>query len=149
MNCINDDRHQGRGLKAVGARSAIPEDAFEWRDEGPLRRTILSLGLAALVVLVWPATALAATDPGLRTAGSLAVLAGTPNITSAGSSWISGEVGISPGCAVTGFPPGASGVQHNGMGDEPADRGSDDSVRPVAAATSTLSNHRRKTASEV
>jgi hypothetical protein len=77
-----------------------------------MRRSLLSLGLAALVVLVWPATALAATDPGLRTAGSFAVLSGTPNITNTGSSWISGQVGISPGCAVTGFPPATSGAQH-------------------------------------
>jgi hypothetical protein len=77
-----------------------------------MRRTIMSVSLAALVVLIWPATALAATDPGLRTAGQFAVLAGTPNITNTGPTWISGEVGISPGCAVTGFPPGVSGAQH-------------------------------------
>ncbi len=77
-----------------------------------MRRSVMSLGLAALVVLIWPATALAATDPGLRTAGNFAVLSGTPNITNTGPSWISGEVGISPGAAVTGFPPGTSGVMH-------------------------------------
>jgi Ice-binding-like len=77
-----------------------------------MRRSVLSLGLAALVVLVWPATALAATDPGLRTAGNFAVLSGTPNITNTGPTWISGQVGISPGCAVTGFPPATSGPQH-------------------------------------
>ncbi len=77
-----------------------------------MRRSVMSLGLAALVVLIWPATALAATDPGLKTAGNFAVLSGTPNITNTGPSWISGELGISPGSAVTGFPPGTSGVQH-------------------------------------
>ena len=77
-----------------------------------MRRSVLSVSLAALVILIWPATAFAATDPGLRTAGNFAVLAGTPNITNTGPTWISGEVGISPGCAVTGFPPGVSGVQH-------------------------------------
>lgn len=77
-----------------------------------MRRTILSVSLAALVVLIWPATALAATDPGLRTAGNFAVLSGTPNIANTGSTWISGQVGISPGCAVTGFPPAVSGAQH-------------------------------------
>jgi hypothetical protein len=72
----------------------------------------MSFGLAALVVLIWPATALAATNPGLGTAGNFAVLSGTPNITNTGPSWITGQVGIDPGCAVTGFPPGTSGVQH-------------------------------------
>jgi hypothetical protein len=77
-----------------------------------MRRSLISVSLAALVVLIWPATALAATDPGLRTAGKFAVLSGTPNITNTGPTWISGQVGISPGCAVTGFPPGVSGAQH-------------------------------------
>jgi hypothetical protein len=77
-----------------------------------MRRSVMSFGLAALVVLIWPATALAATDPGLKTAGNFAVLAGTPNITNTGPTWISGQVGIAPGCAVTGFPPGTSGAQH-------------------------------------
>jgi Ice-binding-like len=77
-----------------------------------MRRTVLSVSLVALVIVLWPATALAATDPGLRTAGNFAVLSGTPNIANTGPSWISGQMGISPGCAVTGFPPAVSGVQH-------------------------------------
>jgi Ice-binding-like len=82
-----------------------------------MRRSVMSFGLAALVVLIWPATALAATDPGLKTAGHFAVLAGT-TVTAAlpnGPSWISGELGVWPGSAVTGFPPSvASGAQHKG-----------------------------------
>ena len=78
-----------------------------------IRRSLLSLSLAALVVLLVPATALAATDPGLGTAGSFAVLAGT-TVTNTGPSWITGELGVAPGSAVTGFPPGTSGVQHKG-----------------------------------
>jgi hypothetical protein len=83
-----------------------------------MRRSVLSVSLAALVVLIWPATAFAATDPGLRTAGNFAVLSGTPNITNTGPTWISGQVGISPGCAVTGMTystppgPGVSGPRH-------------------------------------
>lgn len=80
-----------------------------------MRRSVLSVSLAALVILIWPATAFAATDPGLRTAGKFAVLAGT-TVTAAipnGPSWISGSLGVSPGCAVTGFPPSVqSGAQH-------------------------------------
>lgn len=73
----------------------------------------MSFGLAALVILIWPATALAATDPGLGGAGNFAVLAGT-TVTNTGPSWITGQLGVAPGSAVTGFPPGTSGVQHKG-----------------------------------
>ena len=41
-----------------------------------MRRSLVSLGLAALTVLIWPATALAATDPNLGSAGNFAVLSG-------------------------------------------------------------------------
>ena len=78
-----------------------------------MRHSVISLGLAALVVLIWPATALAATDPGLGTAGNFAVLAGT-TITNTGPSWITGAIGVAPGSAITGFPPGTSGPQHGG-----------------------------------
>jgi hypothetical protein len=73
-----------------------------------MRRSLMSFGLAALVVLIWPATALAATLPPLGTAGNYAVLAGS-TVTNTGPSWITGKVGLSPGTSVTGFPPGISG----------------------------------------
>jgi hypothetical protein len=78
-----------------------------------MRRSLLSFSLAALVVLLLPATALAASDPGLGGAGYFAVLAGT-TVTNTGPSWITGQLGVAPGSAVTGFPPGTSGVQHKG-----------------------------------
>ena len=78
-----------------------------------MRRYVLSVSLAALVVLIWPATALAATPPvGLGTAGNFAVLAGTPNITNSGPTWISGQLGIAPGCAMNGFAGASTGVKH-------------------------------------
>jgi hypothetical protein len=78
-----------------------------------MRRFVLSVSLAALVILIWPATALAAIKVvGLGTAGNYAVLAGQ-TITNGGYTWISGKMGVSPGSGVpplvTGFPPGASG----------------------------------------
>jgi hypothetical protein len=75
-----------------------------------MRRSLISLGLAALVLLIWPATALAATLVPLGTAGNYAVLAGT-TVTNTGPTWITGQVGLAPGTSVTGFPPGTSGNQ--------------------------------------
>jgi Ice-binding-like len=74
--------------------------------------TALALGLLA----VGP-TAFAAgpTTVGLGTAAPFAVLAGTPAITNTGPSTITGDVGIHPALAVTGFPPGTvSGTIHAG-----------------------------------
>src|ERR1700680_2590424 len=76
-----------------------------------MRRSLLSLGLAAVVVLIWPATALAATtDPLLGTSGNYAVMASS-TITDAGASWITGRLALSPGTSVTGFPPATVGAQ--------------------------------------
>lgn len=76
-----------------------------------MRRLLLPLFFAALVAAVSPLTALAATDPGLASAGNFAVLTGT-TVTNTGPSWITGQLGVAPGSSVTGFPPGTSGVQH-------------------------------------
>jgi hypothetical protein len=78
-----------------------------------LRRLLLPLFVATLVGAIGPVTALAATDPGLASAGNFAVLAGT-TVTNTGPSWITGEVGVAPGTAIVGFPPGTSGPQHAG-----------------------------------
>jgi hypothetical protein len=65
---------------------------------------VVALGLA--LVLVGNNSAGAAEAPvGLGNATSFAVLAGT-TVTNTGPSTISGDLGVSPGSAVTGFPPG-------------------------------------------
>ncbi len=79
-----------------------------------MRRSLISFGLAALIVLIWPATALAATDPGLGTAGNFAVLAGTTiTATLVTPSWVTGAMGVGPPAttvaSITGFPPSTSG----------------------------------------
>lgn len=52
-----------------------------------------------------PGPVMAATAPSLGTSYSFAVLGGT-TVTNTGPSVISGDLGVSPGTGVTGFPPG-------------------------------------------
>lgn len=73
-------------------------------------RGVWTLGLLAVAWLVAMASlvggALAAQAPvGLGTADSFAVLAGS-TVTNTGPSAVNGDLGLSPGTAVTGFPPG-------------------------------------------
>lgn len=83
-------------------------------------RLTAGLGSAAALLLM-AGFAVAGTSPahaaeagvGLGTATSFAVLAGS-TVTNTGPSVISGDLGVSPGDAVTGFPPGLvlNGSQH-------------------------------------
>ncbi|MBI4936525.1 MAG: DUF3494 domain-containing protein [Actinobacteria bacterium] len=74
-----------------------------------------ALGTAVGVLLVvGGGDASAATSPvGLGDAASYAVVAGT-TVTNTGPSTVNGDLGVSPGSAVTGFPPGqvTGGVVH-------------------------------------
>jgi hypothetical protein len=78
-----------------------------------MRRSLISTGIAALLILIWPATALAATQPRLGTATSFAVLAGA-GITNTGATTITGDVGTFPTTSETGFGPGANAVTLTG-----------------------------------
>ena len=70
----------------------------------PTRRLslVVSVGMAALVCGASPSLA----QISLGTAQSFGVLAGT-TVTNTGASVIAGNLGVSPGTAVTGFPPGS------------------------------------------
>ncbi len=62
---------------------------------------------AALMAVAWPVSAFAATSPSLGTALNFTVLAGS-TITNTGPTVVTGSLGLDPGSAVTGFPPGVA-----------------------------------------
>jgi hypothetical protein len=63
-------------------------------------------GIAGLATGIGQTRAAAAESPvGLGTAATYAVLAGS-TVTNTGFSAIHGDIGLSPGTSVTGFPPG-------------------------------------------
>ena len=67
---------------------------------------------SAVIAGVWPGGVLAATEPSLGTALNFTVLAGS-TVTNTGPTVITGNLGLDPGSAVTGFPPGVvTGVKH-------------------------------------
>src|SRR5450759_4121179 len=66
-------------------------------------RLIVGLGAVALAVLLFAVGAGAATAPSLGTAAPYAVLAGS-TVTNTGPTVVTGDLGVSPGSAVTGFP---------------------------------------------
>lgn len=71
-----------------------------------LGRSLLAMGAAALVIGTLPVGA--ATAIGLGTADDFSVLAGS-SVTNTGPTTMTRSLGVSPGTAITGFPPGIVG----------------------------------------
>jgi type VI secretion system secreted protein VgrG len=65
----------------------------------------VGVGLAAALVIFGGISAMAATTVNLGRATPFAILAGT-TVTNTGPSTVAGSLGVDPGSAVTGFPPG-------------------------------------------
>jgi hypothetical protein len=71
-------------------------------------RPFVAVAMVVTALIAMPAGALASTAPGLGTATSYAILAGT-TVTNTGNSVITGDIGVSPGSACTGFPAPCTG----------------------------------------
>ena len=99
-------------MKAIFTRAVGNRPGFSWPAPG---LALIAAIAAVAALIVNPSSASAAQLPvNLGTAGNFAVLAGT-TVTSTGLSNITGDLGVSPGTAVTGFPPGTfTGAQHDG-----------------------------------
>ncbi len=81
-----------------------------------MRRRIIGAAVTAAMLLsviaIGPSAA-AHDAVGLGTADQFAVLAGS-TVTNTGPSVVTGDLGVSPGSAITGFPPGlVIGTQHS------------------------------------
>jgi hypothetical protein len=91
----------------------VPQTRPRWTK--PTTAVALTLGVLAIAMVALSAPAGAAAyenSVGLGTAGAYSVLAGT-TATDTGSSVLSGDLGVSPGTALTGFAPGHVGGATN------------------------------------
>ena len=95
-------------------------------------QSVLPLTGLALALLLATTPTLAANRLSLGTAASFGVLAGSA-VTNTGATQVKGDIGVSPGLAITGWPPGIlSGTVH--AGDAVADQAQNDASIAYAKA---------------
>ena len=98
-------------MNIIGGRSVLSHVNYSW----PATALVLAVTVAALVASA-PAASGAVAAVGLGTAGSFGVLGGS-TVTNTGRSVVHGDLGVSPGTAVTGFAPGiVTGAEHRADG---------------------------------
>ena len=99
-------------MRKIGSSRASPRRAdYFWLAAAPVAAGAIAITIA-MSIFSQPASA-ATAAVNLGTAGSYAVLAGS-TVTNTGPSVISGNVGVSPGTAVTGFGGAPNGTVNNG-----------------------------------
>ncbi len=106
----------GTGTCPVGVTSAFTPTASTTYDYLATYTSVPNGPAGVSLQTIWSPTpvSIAQTAIPLGTAANFAVLAGA-TVTNTGLTVITGDLGVSPGTAVTGFPPGiVTGTQHKG-----------------------------------
>ena len=95
----------------IGSRAPRGTVKYSW-----LAAVLVPIGAVSVLFLAQAPAGAAVAPVGLGTASSFAVLAGSA-VTNTGPTVLNGDLGVSPGTAITGFPPGiVNGATHDDDG---------------------------------